>query len=985
MANVAGGPGMRSSNHEGLPNLKQAPLAARPRAVLEGVLSVAASSLESGIGATLNDLEQQLFKLAEQAKSNDQQNRCFETLREIRRGRSDVAPRFVIRLEAALASIDSAQQAPEFARMNRNQRQDLSLVDPEEFEEMLALQEVASKCEIRNSQPLFALGQRFGVLAGSTAMEADELPVGPHRLCECLKHASACLDIQLEHRVLLYRVFDRVCMAHMAKLYDQLNELCVEHRILPNLHFVTPRSKRAESPAPADPRAPTARPGGHAQGVEGAHHGTGAPGSGSAGAGEFGGGHAQHAGGGHGHGASGGMGGGGAAHSPAAADHAGGAMSGDAGRTGPAGRGGSAGFGGGGPGGGGSQGGRGAPAGGARSGDMGGGRSGDMGGGRSGDMGGGRSGDLGGGRAGDMGGARSGDPMVGGRAGDMRGGRAGEMGARGDFGGPAGRAGPSGQGAGRPAESVPVVPDGPTDPRLSGFSNPMTGWPGTPSSAAVGHAQPDARDLELFDTMRELLAGRRHALGMHPAPGTESAHQARSEDVQSVLSALQNKPAPPMMIGGKLVPRSISHLKQDLLSQLRQLTPDGKPPKLGAVEADTMDLVGMLFEHLGKDTKPDSAVQSLLTRLQVPLLRVALRDKSFFTRRAHPARQLLNAVAEGGLYWLDDEADDRALVEKMRVVVDRVSAEYDDNLDVFEDLLGDLSKHLGTLARKSEVAERRHVDAAKGRERLDLARQTAAKAIEERLARRNPPALIRTLLEQAWTDVLALTILRQGEGSDAYRRRLQVADHLIDVLSAETQGLSLREEPAQRALKHEVETGLTQVGYHGDDVNAVVNRLFGGQPVAGDEGASLTELAIKLKSRARLGGESEQDKKPADKEIKPAKLLTPLTPEEQRVFERLRTIPFGTWFEFVTNQQGEAVRRKLSWFSTVTGRCLFVNQRGVRTDEKTLEQLARDIVRGSAKVVEAQKESMIDRAWNAIMSTLRGFTGKAPQPAPASA
>ncbi len=70
------------------------------------------------------------------------------------------------------------------------------------------------------------------------------------------------------------------------------------------------------------------------------------------------------------------------------------------------------------------------------------------------------------------------------------------------------------------------------------------------------------------------------------------------------------------------------------------------------------------------------------------------------------------------------------------------------------------------------------------------------------------------------------------------------------------------------------------------------------------------------------------------------------------------------------------MRRKLSWFSTVTGRCLFVNQRGARTEEKSLEQLAREIVRGTARVVEANKESLIDRAWNAIMSTLKQFSAK---------
>ena len=100
-----------------------------------------------------------------------------------------------------------------------------------------------------------------------------------------------------------------------------------------------------------------------------------------------------------------------------------------------------------------------------------------------------------------------------------------------------------------------------------------------------------------------------------------------------------------------------------------------------------------------------------------------------------------------------------------------------------------------------------------------------------------------------------------------------------------------------------------------------------------------------------------------------------LTPEETQILERIRSLPFGTWFEFTTNQQGATVRRKLAWFSTLTGRCLFVNQRGARTDEKSLEQLARDIARKQAKIWSENPELMIDRAWKAIMGTLKQFSG----------
>ena len=96
-----------------------------------------------------------------------------------------------------------------------------------------------------------------------------------------------------------------------------------------------------------------------------------------------------------------------------------------------------------------------------------------------------------------------------------------------------------------------------------------------------------------------------------------------------------------------------------------------------------------------------------------------------------------------------------------------------------------------------------------------------------------------------------------------------------------------------------------------------------------------------------------------------------MTTAECEALEQLLKIPFGTWFEFVINQQGQRTRRKLAWYSTLTGRCLFVNQRGARTGDKTLDVLARDMARGQARPILGKQGSLIDRAWNAIVDTLR--------------
>lgn len=758
-------------------------LAPRVRTLLEGVLSLAGGMLERWLSMALNEHEQQLFKLAEKARSSNEQHAVFESLREVKRGRADVAPRFMLSLESALAQFDGKQAADAAPPVRRFQ--ELALVETRDLEEHIALQEIATKAEIRHSQLLYALGHRFGVLAGAPALDAESLPIGPHQICQALRYATACLGIAIDHRLLLYRQFDRLGMVEAGILFGAVNDYLIEKRILRHLQAASRYSSAMPPPSQTD--APAA--------IKPAPPRTAATS---------------------------------AAPAPDAASR-------------------------------------------------------------------------------------------------------------------------------MPASAPPVE---------------------------------DARDSELFHTLRELLAGRRQVRAQMPASAASlSDYVASNEDLQSVLGSLQTKPAAPMVLGGRLVQRTIAHLKQDLLNQLRQFTPDGRPPQLSEVDTDTLDLVGMLFDFIAKDMRPTGATQSLLTKLQVPVLRVALRDKSFFTRRSHPARQLLNAVAETGQYWIDENEGetDRMLVEKMQLVVDRVGAEFDGRDDLFDELLTDLSRHMGTLARKAEVAERRHVDAARGRERLDIARERAVQAVAERLQDKKVPRLVRALLEQAWTDVLALTILRQGDESDAYRRRIGVVDQLVAGAIADT-----------TALRGDIEQGLSQVGFHPDEVQGMLLQLLGGSETPKDDStATRTELALKLKAKTRLGEETQPSAAATTAATETARsgaTASPARPgaveplvlnaDERQTLERLKTVPYGTWFEFMLNQQGETVRRKLSWFSTLTGRCLFVNQRGARTEERTLQQLARDIVRKQARIVTEERESLIDRAWGAIVGTLKQFSGK---PAPQSA
>jgi hypothetical protein len=175
-------------------------------------------------------------------------------------------------------------------------------------------------------------------------------------------------------------------------------------------------------------------------------------------------------------------------------------------------------------------------------------------------------------------------------------------------------------------------------------------------------------------------------------------------------------------------------------------------------------------------------------------------------------------------------------------------------------------------------------------------------------------------------------------------------------------------------LREDIERALVKVGYHDGDAAAITGRLLASEdePEPEGEGNSRTELAMKLKSRVRLGQTSETaEATPA------APAPAPLSEAERAQFERIRHLPFGTWFEFPEGEGG-SVRRRMSWFSTVTGNALFVNHRGQRAAEHSLEWLARELHAGRVKVVMAEQGTVIDRAWQSIMGALKSFSQRPP-------
>ena len=129
-------------------------------------------------------------------------------------------------------------------------------------------------------------------------------------------------------------------------------------------------------------------------------------------------------------------------------------------------------------------------------------------------------------------------------------------------------------------------------------------------------------------------------------------------------------------------------------------------------------------------------------------------------------------------------------------------------------------------------------------------------------------------------------------------------------------------------------------------------------------------MSALLQQRPRLGGEARSESGPAD--FGPAP-----TADLVAALERIRQLPFGTWLEFVQKPPAAPLRRRLSWFSEVTGRAVLLSARGGKGDEYSLAQLAGDLARGQLRVMPDQQAQLLDQAWRAVMALQRASLDRA--------
>ncbi|WP_299944416.1 DUF1631 domain-containing protein [uncultured Microbulbifer sp.] len=291
------------------------------------------------------------------------------------------------------------------------------------------------------------------------------------------------------------------------------------------------------------------------------------------------------------------------------------------------------------------------------------------------------------------------------------------------------------------------------------------GNPGAVPAAGVGHAGEGAAQVA-----SGIPVSGHFAPGLVPA--TAGMAPMPAGDLLTHLNALQS--------GAHYQDPGAAQLLNvgDLLQQ--RLVDAHQAASLAKVDTDVIKLVEMLFSFILEDRSLATPIKSQLGRLQLPLLKVAIADKSFFSKGGHPARKLLNELADAATGWQapeDHETD--PLYREISQIVERVLGEFDRDINIFSTLLESLREFIIRERKRAEMLERRVVDEADGRAKTQAARARVAAVMDALVAERDLPAVVQDWLQKVWNNVLFLTCVKEGTESEAWNRDVRTARDLV--------------------------------------------------------------------------------------------------------------------------------------------------------------------------------------------------------------
>jgi hypothetical protein len=441
-------------------------------------------------------------------------------------------------------------------------------------------------------------------------------------------------------------------------------------------------------------------------------------------------------------------------------------------------------------------------------------------------------------------------------------------------------------------------------------------------------------------------------------------------------------------VGG--IPVQFAGIPLGMHNVLRDLQESPIGAKANQLEAMTIELVAMLFDFIFETKDLPDSMKVLVGRLQIPVLKAALLDGAFFSKKSHPSRLFVNALAHAGIGWSPTMGLEDPLYKKVEQLVRRVLDEFTDDIYLFDELRKDLEGFLAEEEKSAEATIQASAEEVNQRDQQEIARVVSRSEIEKRLEMHAVPNFLGGFLRDSWIATLVQSHLQGGEESEAWASALATLDDLVWSVQPKRTSEERRKLVAMLPnLLKRLHGGLQNVGWEAGERERFMGNLVEAHAAAVKPSlasmpmptTAVAEAAAAAAEEAHAKGDVETAAKARALAEAMAPAPPPPPPEplvevvQDHFADLAATLERGMWIEF-EGEGGQLAFAKLAWVSPLRGTYLFTNRQGQKAVSLTADELADRFRNDRARLVEA--EPLVDRAFVSMMASLEERFGEQP-------
>jgi Protein of unknown function (DUF1631) len=427
-------------------------------------------------------------------------------------------------------------------------------------------------------------------------------------------------------------------------------------------------------------------------------------------------------------------------------------------------------------------------------------------------------------------------------------------------------------------------------------------------------------------------------------PETTQQHFGHQEIIQA-LSNLQSLPQFEQPGGARFDGEAI---KKAVLAEIAKTSGGAVTKRINTIAEKTIDFIELIFDAIIDDEDISDTIKTLLLRLQIPIIKASMSDQEFFIYDDHPARVLLDSIADVGV-GITDHTDE--MYKHLDKIVSNILAEYDLTTETFQTALD----HLNAIVEEQETQAREKEEEEQQQLLRKHARATVLKALRATTTGKSLPEGVHPLILKRWPTLMFNHYLKNGKENDGWVSLVLTLRHIVEsvqpILTAEQLAKLIAEKDS---LFEQTEKYLNISSNSRKDVQSIMD-IYRETIQQHIDDANFTEDEVSV----------------AEETISQAEPVEEAPIEEEQDVDK-PTLPSsimpGMWFQIHMGDDQVPRRCKLSVIIVEDANLMFVNHKGELVAEKSFEEFNDEVANNKTKVIMGH--SAFDHAFKAVIDRL---------------